>query len=261
MARPRAHAFHRRRKRRFMESRLAYSLEVIACVGALVWFGNEFYVYIRTSPDFQVRKVKIEGTEALARQTVLEHAGITKKDNVFFFDTRGTMARVEAMPYIRACSIERTFPDTVILTVEERKPVATLIVHSRAYEIDANGIVLRQYAPGELPLAPFFTNVGGLEFVELGEQRKEPAFLAAFEVWRAFSATTLPESLTISELSAPHKDDIRMYCDEIPYEIRWGRGNFYEQAQRFEILWNEKDGDLPCTEYLDLRFGEYLACK
>ena len=80
-------------------------------------------------------------------------------------------------------------------------------------------------------------------------------------LWQAFEESRLHDVLTVSELAVYDADDIRMYCDEVPYELRWGRGHFERQVRRLEVLWSELDGVLGCTEYLELRFDRVLACK
>jgi len=52
-----------------------------------------------------------------------------------------------------------------------------------------------------------------------------------------------------------------MYCDELQFEIRWGRDDVVQQARNLDVLWQQRGADLPCTSYLDLRFGQDLACK
>jgi hypothetical protein len=68
-------------------------------------------------------------------------------------------------------------------------------------------------------------------------------------------------SLDLSELAALRGNDVRMYCAGEDYEIRWGGDDVEAMAQRLEVLWQKFDGDLPCREYVDLRFGANVACK
>lgn len=236
----------------------------VALAGAAAYGFHEF---VRNSTSFRVKHVLIEGTLVLDQDAVLAHSGITAADNVLFFDKAGTRERVEAMPYVKHCRVEVIFPDTVALYVQERTALATLMVNSRSYAMDPQCIILSEYGVAEMPEAPFVTNVAGLEFVEVGEQLTHPALQAAVAVWQAFSETPLAAELSVSELSALHEDDIRMYCDKVPFEFRWGRAglagreHFALQARRLEVLWRNKDGSLPCKEYLDLRFDENLVCK
>lgn len=258
-------ALHRRRRhrgrKRFGAGRAAHVLRVFVLVAAVGAFVYGFLRFVWDSGRFQVNTVLIEGTNILDDQVVLEASGITGADSVWFLDTQGVVARVEAMPYVKSCSIEVIFPDTVTLRVEERVALATLMVNSRSYELDREGIVLREYAPSEMPGVPFITNVAGVEFVRVGDQLSQPALAVALAIWDAFSQTSMAQDVAVSELSAPGEDDVRMYCDNLPYELRWGRGGFERQAKRLDILWREKGGELHCQEYLDLRFNEKLVCR
>ena len=240
---------------------VAYTVETAFYAVLMVFIGIQFHGFLRHSPHFQVEAVVIEGARALEDARILEESGITRGDSIFFFDAEGVIEKIEAMPYVRACAVTLTFPDTVFIILEERIPFATLLVNSRAYEIDEECTVLREYGPTQMPKEPFFTNVLGIEFVALGERLQVPALLESVRAWKAFSETDMAGTVHVSEFAAYHPDDIRMYCDEFPYEIRWGRGDFRNQARRLDILWHEKGPHLKCREYLDLRFGRDLVCK
>ena len=100
-----------------------------------------------------------------------------------------------------------------------------------------------------------------MDFVQEGEVLEQGNLRAAMALWRTFDASDLRNALTVSELAVYGTDDIRMYCDEVPYELRWGRGHIERQVRRLEVLWSELDGVLGCAEYLDLRFDRDLVCK
>ena len=197
----------------------------------------------------------------LSEEDVLEASGVTVADNVMFFDAQATRRRVESLPYVKTCSVSLTFPDTVVLKIVEREPVASLMVHSRSYAIDEDCVVLYEFASDEQPNTPYVTNVADLGVVEPGQHLEYPALTASLEVWRVFSETDIAEDLSVSEIAAWEQNDIRMYCDQIPFEIRWGRGNFENQARRLDLLWKAKGPHLECFDYLDLRFDQDLICK
>ena len=49
--------------------------------------------------------------------------------------------------------------------------------------------------------------------------------------------------------------------DGLSFELGWAKGDFGRQVRRLEVLWGELDGELGCSEYLDLRFDADLICK
>ncbi len=258
--RPRRGLVRRRRSKRAIGRRILKFVEIAVCVGVIGAFTYKFLEYTERSTDFQVRYLEIHGLRYLDEHDVLEVSGITGAGNILFFDSEDVEARIEAMPYVRTCKVELKFPDTVMLIIEERVPLATLMVNSHSYEIDEDGVVLRLYDPAELPISPFFTEVAGLDVLDEGEVLEQPGLRSAMSLWRSFSASEAGEGLTVSELAVYGTDDIRMYCDELPYELRWGRGDFDRQVRRLDVLWEELDGVLGCSQYLDLRFGSDLVC-
>ncbi len=246
------------RRRRF---RMLWGAVKLALAFAVVSsIGYAITRYMATSPRFQVKNIRVDGANVLREERIMEAAGITSADNVLLSDTEAIRERVAGLPYVKHAEVQRVYPDTVVIRIEERVAEAILLVNNRAYEVDGEGVVLRAVEPASAPEMPIITNVPNLTVLEPGTQIVEPAFHNALEVWRAFCSVDLSQELTLSELSAEAANTIRMYCDEIPYEIRWGRTDFYLQAQRFEALWQETGGVLPCAAYLDLRFDNDVVC-
>jgi cell division septal protein FtsQ len=220
-----------------------------------------FIQYLRESEIFSVKWIYVEGAVVLDPQAVLAASGITTRDNLLFFDAKTAAQRVEALPYVEDCTFERIFPDTVVLTISERCPAATLLVNNRFYELDAACVAMRELAWDQVHPGPLITNVPGLATLVPGQQVALPPITAALAVWNAFASISMALDVTVSELAALGENQILMYCDELDYEIRWGRDDFAGQARRLEILWQEKNKRIGCKEYLDLRFGNDLVCK
>lgn len=262
MARKKTYQRSKQRHRfRISRRQIVLSVELVLSVAFLSYFGYQFYEYTQESDQFSVREVRIEGLRRLDEDTVLLQSGIGRGNNVLYFDAETVRENVESLPLVKKCKVAQIFPDTVVLTIEERIPIATIQVNSRSYEIDDDGVVLREYESDELPLAPYITNVRDLEFVTEGMVVESPALMAALEVWQVYAGTPMAMETTVAEISAESEDTIRMYCDELPFEIRWKQGDVKGQAERLNVLWLSKERKLGCREYLDLRFEDELICK
>ena len=241
---------------------LAGAFKSLVFLGLFGGVAYAFYGYIHDAGQFRVRQIHVSGTEALEHGTVIAQSGITPDTNVLFLDTDAAAARVEALPYVAHCKVERSFPDTVSIEIEERAATATLLVDNHTFLLDPTCVVLRELAPDELHTGPLITEVPGLlGALEPGRRLEQAALAGAMAVWRAFQQSDVGQSTTVSEMAALRENDIRMYCNELPFEIRWGRGNYAAQAARLDVLWRSCDGPPPCSEYLDLRFDNDLACK
>lgn len=262
MSRKSAYA-HRKQGRKAPRraKRLFHFIEFIVCVVIIGGFAYQVYRFTNQSDKFLVKHVQIDGLRVLDEEFVLETSGLVDQGNVLYLDVTLVRESVEAIPYVLSCSVKQVFPDTVLLSIEERVPILTLQLNSHSYEIDQYGVALREYASDEVPIMPFISNVGGVNFVDIGEPVGVPALDDAIEIWEAFTHLPMSEELTVSEISAHSTNELLMYCDELVYEIRWGNGTIADQAARLGILWEEENGELPCIEYLDLRFEADLACK
>lgn len=240
---------------------LAYSLEAFICFAVLGSIAYAFSGYIVESERLQVKHIQIDGTRVLSPESIRDAAGLTADDNLLFFSPSAVEDRIRKLSYVKDCTVRRAFPDTVMIDVQERASVATLLVHGQAWEIDEKGTVLRRLDPLAPQTGPLITNVPDVGALEEGQTIDNTALRAAIEVWRAFSLQPISQEILLSEIAAPSENAISMFADGLPYEIRWGRTDFERQARLLDLLWRRKQGELPCTEYVDLRFDNDVVCK
>lgn len=247
--------------RRLRGPKVLRAVQWLLCLVALAVIGLRFLDFARCSDAFQVRWIRVEGAQAVLPAEVVSASGITAADNVLFFDANQARRRVEDLAYVAECSIERVFPDRVVVTLEERRPVATLVINNHLYEIDGQGMILRRLAQGEGYPGPLITNLPGVVYAEPGQRLDNPSLDAALAIWQALEVSGLVDVLTVSELAALGEKEVLMFCRELPFAVRWGRGDALTQAQRLAVLLDRKGGRLDCEEYLDLRFDADLACR
>lgn len=260
----RASTFQERRRPRKRRGRVvAFLFQGLLLSALLGGFAYGLNSYVSTSGDFVVRHVPVEGDGLTAEEitAIRAAAGVAPGANVLSVDIDAVRERVAGMPGIRDCEVVRAPPQTLIIRAEKRVPEAGLLVHGHLYEIDGEGVILRELDALSEHTGPLITNVPDLAIPEAGQQLAAPELLEAIEVWRAFATTALSQDVNVAEIAAPKAREVVMFCDELGFEIRWGRVDHARQAERLDILWRELGGDLPCREYLDLRFDEDLVCK
>jgi len=232
---------------------------VVSALLLAVGFG--FYRYLKESDFLSIRWIAVDGVQTLSPSTVATASGITTADNLLFFDAQAARESVEALPSVHTCSLERIFPDRVDLRVIERAPAVTILVDNHLFEVDAKGQVLTALPQSAEHTGPLITNLPGLDTIAPGGCVYSPAFDTALRVWWAFGDTHMAKAVTVSELAAFSPNHVVMYCNELPCEIRWGRGRYAERARRLDILWQSHHGHLPCAQYVDLRFDRDVVCR
>jgi len=253
-------ARRRRRKQPLSQHPAIRAIEAVLVIGALGGMAYGLYYYAQKTDEFRVTIVHIKGIDLVTEDQIIEAAEVSLDDNLLFFGAGTAAERVEALAPVKTCTVSKVFPDTVLIEVEEREPVATLMIRNTLYEIDSEGVVVREAPSASSFSGPLITGLPDVDFVEPGDRVSDETLHEALAVWEAFAGSGVGQELHVSELSARGVNDIRMYCDELDYELRWGRGDYARQARRLDVLWEEKGGDLGCTTYLELRFGPQLAC-
>ena len=89
-----------------------------------------------------IDRIEVQGNEKLERGEVLTISGLNVGEHIFFADLAEARARLLGSPYIRSAYIKRAYPDKLIITVEERKPVAAIVGVGSYAIIDLEGSVM-----------------------------------------------------------------------------------------------------------------------
>jgi len=137
-----------RRPRRRSRRPLQLAAAVLA-LGAVGWV-------LLGSPVLGVRSVQVDGVASLPAEQVREAAGIERGTPLLRVDVDATEARVAALPQVASVEVTRGWPDSVVITLVERVPVAVVGEPGNRSLIDADGvlfdIVSGSPPPGVVPL-------------------------------------------------------------------------------------------------------------
>ncbi|TRW17158.1 cell division protein FtsQ/DivIB [Glacieibacterium frigidum] len=104
---------------------------------------------------FEVRHVEIEGIRHMPRLPVYTAALAGGTNAMLLVDLPAVRDRLKALPWVADASVARRLPDTLVVEVVERRPVALWQYRQRLVAIDASGKVLdnqRLERFGALPL-------------------------------------------------------------------------------------------------------------
>lgn len=103
----------------------------------------------------KVDDVIVVGRRETAQHDLLEALGLDRGSPILALDPAAARARIERLPWVRRASVERLLPDTVVVALEERTPLAIWQHKGRMALIDREGQVflsegIERFA--ELPL-------------------------------------------------------------------------------------------------------------
>jgi cell division protein FtsQ len=170
---------------------------------------------------FTVREIEIEGIENISYLEVVHLSGIEYMSNIFAVDLKEVEQNIEQNPILDVISSKRKLPDTIIITVAERKPLAAIKSGDMYIVVSRDLVALSVQEAAAAPGSAVIEGTGTESFV-LGEEvvlskdihaKKLKQLLAALE-------ETQTEAL-IKTIDISFTENIKLYS-EAGYEIQIG---------------------------------------
>ena len=134
-----------------------FGLAAVAIVAGVAWalLGSRLLV---------VRSVQVTGTGAqVSRAQVLAAARVPAGVPLIRVSTAAVAQRVDGIREVQSTHVSRSWPSTVVISVQLRTPVFAVAVPGGYALVDAYGVDVRNLArrPPRLPLLPLTTGTGG----------------------------------------------------------------------------------------------------
>ena len=100
---------------------------------------------ILMSPLLQISHIYVEGNVAVSDGQILQQISFATGQNMLSFNAGANRSSIEALPYIHHASVLRSFPDSIVISVTERTPVANIRLGNTNTHllIDEFGMVLQ----------------------------------------------------------------------------------------------------------------------
>jgi len=109
---------------------------------------------------FTLRHVETRGNARVSTQAIYNIAFSQDSPAMPLVDLERTRARLLALPWIREARVSRRLPDTLVIEVIERVPVAVWQNGSRQLLIDADGVELEPVPSEAMPDLPRLSGAG-----------------------------------------------------------------------------------------------------
>jgi len=94
---------------------------------------------------FQVNEILVVGRKETNSNVLRKAIQLARGAPILAFDLDAARERVEELPWVRRATVERMLPDTILLSIEERKPLAVWQHNGNFALIDETGdVILRQ---------------------------------------------------------------------------------------------------------------------
>jgi cell division protein FtsQ len=133
----------RTKKRRRQKKPPPRSVRIIKfIVSLLIIIG--LGIYVLSLPIFDIKDVVVNGAQMLSADEIRALAAIPLSENLFFTKFARAEENLSKIHAIKEVRFYRIPPGTVLVSIKERKPIATLLFQKKSSVIDKDGYIINR---------------------------------------------------------------------------------------------------------------------
>lgn len=206
---------------------------------------------------FVLEKVEISGLKYLEEEDVQKLVQVELQKPLFEIEVERVVNHVLENKYIRAASISRNIPSTLLIDVQEREPVMFL-VDGAVYMVDETGIMLKKL-PGmpvkDLPIA------AGISVAELLKDRR-PLY-RALEIIEAIKTVDARLLSFVSEAHLQKDHYPILFLNNGGAKVYLGDSNHYERIYVWSELFQQTSitDNLEKIKHIDFTFSDRVVIE
>lgn len=212
------------------------------------------------SKQLEVSKVTVRGTMHIDADEILRMAALS--DTVLFedIDLGELQHRVKQHPYVRTASVNRDFPATVRITVQERKPDA-LLVGSRMAILDDENIVMPVRYGNSMENLPVIS--GEFSIPQTGDTLRHSGVDRALQIIRATRASDEIMHHLFSEMRVLEGGSLVAYSTDYGVPIFLGEAFNARQLIAFKEFWLQEVVPVGADQIqsIDLRYDDQIVTR
>jgi len=212
--------------------RLFIAISVVFCI-ALTCLG--FFLlsnWLKEGDIFRLRMVEVKGNSELSRIEVIRITNATVGTSLLGFDTQKARMALKAHNWVEDAKITRQFPDKLIISIKERRPVAILNA-GKLFLVDEKGVIFDELGKRQLSL-PI---ISGIKDEELKQGSLPQYAKSALELLvLASNGPKLLSPNNISELRLDGRGEILIYTRDMAVPVRLAANHMKRDLERAEKI-------------------------
>ena len=247
----------RRRKKRSFKSIIPKlkSLSILTGIAitafAVVYLGD---IFLRNSGIFTVSFVEVTGNSYIPKKNIQAIANIDTNQSMYDVKLPNVAESLLRNQYVRAVSVTRELPSTILIDVQERKP-ALYLVDKSIYMVDKTGLILEKLPGMPMGKAPFVTGITRTQL-----KKDSTALFSAIQIVRKIQE--IDESLLslISEVNIRKKDAPELILIRGGAHVKIGESKHYQRLFLLSQLLHKQPimDKLPTIRSVDLRYQDRI---
>lgn len=244
------------RRRRFVTSHRRRSLflqliKPLLLAVAVVSIPLSVASWIAGSSQFRLREIAVGGTDKVAREQVEAMLAPLLGTHILRLSLADVEAKLRANRWIEGATIRKELPDSLVVDIRERYPVALYRSNDGLMYIDREGFLIDSYDP-----------TGQVDLLLLSSSDNAPVDVAgALKVADALERIAPAWSAGLSEIEILGEGGFRLYSGNLPFPVLLSSTTAEIQLRRLQWMFPEIARRYPAVELVDLRFAEQLVIQ
>jgi cell division septal protein FtsQ len=195
------------------------------------WAGYMGYRLVRSADYFRLRMVRIVGHQTLTQQDILYLLDLSADATLFQLDLARMGTRLGRHPYVKTVILRREFPNTLIVTVQEREPYLVVQAEDQRLILDAEGVVLGSLPPQQDQGLPQLL-LRQQRVLTPGMRLQQEEVQRALEFVCDYRASPITGAMRLVALTVEESGTVVFEVAPYPFKLRVGEGNLDAQLGR-----------------------------
>lgn len=216
--------------------------------------------YFMNSAFFSVKDLKVQGNTVLTSEEIIQLSELSPGTNILKVQTAEAVSRIELHPSIKNVVIKRKLPNSLMISILERSPLALVVGQGAFIAVDEDGFYIKKLNDLQDNKLPIISSVSVDENLRPGQRLNTSGLTAAIKLIKLVKKEFLVQ---IAEVIAPSQYSLTLKTIQ-GVEVRFGEPVDIERKIRVmeELLFeNEAAINSQTVEYIDLRYNTVPVIK
>ncbi|KGK90416.1 cell division protein FtsQ [Desulfosporosinus sp. HMP52] len=207
------------------------------------------------SNAFAIQHVSVQGLSLISESEILKLTDGIQGQNLLLFDRKALQYKISLHPLIKDVQFQRNLPQTLVVQVTERTPVALVVVPKGVLEVDSEGTFLRRLESWPKNDYPVISGIELPDTVGPGQNLENSLLKAGLNLLKQAP----PELVTqIGELHVNAIEQITLFLTS-GVEVRLGQAN--EWKDKLMALYQLLSDDGYTSIQQGVRYIDFTAAK
>jgi len=217
---------------------------LLLCTAVL---AQKMYNRLCHSDFFQITAMKIDGNRMTSKEQIAALSKIDIHSNLLAINVSEVKSLLESHPWIARADIIRDWPNRLLISVKEKKPVALLSRDSGLFYLDNKGLIIAAAASSQELDFPVITGLENFPFNSAGANQVTESLQQVMALLKLADRnnTILPEQ-NISEIHINRSGELVLYLLERAFPIYLGKDGeisttYYRLVKVLRDLYKSKE--------------------